>query len=243
MFALDTGSGRWLAHRADERFAMCSTFKLLLAAAILSRVDRSMLSLDERVAYAKEDLLEYSPVTNEHVGEGGLSIEALAVAAVTVSDNAAANLLLAKVDGPSGLTSFVRGLGDDVTRLDRREPMLNENAPNDPRDTTSPRAMVASMQALFVGDALSTASRERLFAWLHACETGKDRLRKGFPADWIAGDKTGTGVRGAVNDVAVVRPPKRSPILVASYLSDSEAPLADLAAAHARVGAIVARDL
>lgn len=243
VFALDTGTGRWLAHRPDERFAMCSTFKLPLVAAVLSRVDRARLSLDERVAYAESDLLEHSPVTRAHVGAGSMSVEALAEAAITVSDNAAANLLLSKVDGPAGLTSFVRDLGDHVTRFDRREPELNENTPGDPRDTTSPRAMVTSMQTLFFGQALSKTSRELLFAWLHACATGKDRLRGGFPGGWDAGDKTGTGGRGTVNDVAIARPPARAPLLVAAYLSDGNAQLADLVAAQARIGALVAREL
>jgi beta-lactamase class A len=243
VFALDTGSGRQLAHRADERFAMCSTFKWVLAAAVLARVDRAQLSLDERVPYGSTDLLEYAPVAREHVAEGSLTVDVLARAAVTVSDNTAANLLLTKIDGPAGLTQFVRGAGDTVTRLDRNEISLNTNEPGDPRDTTSPRAMVGLMREVLCGDVLSSAGRERLLGWLRACETGKTRLRAGLPKDWIAGDKTGTGERGAVNDVAIASPPGRAPILIASYMSDSDAKLEALVAAHVDVGRVIAREL
>jgi beta-lactamase class A len=200
VFALDTGTGRQLAHRSDERFAMCSTFKWALAAAILARVDRAELSLDDRVPYGSSDLLEYAAATREHLAEGSMTVDALARAAVTVSDNTAANLLLAKVGGPAGLTHFVRSLSDPVTRLDRDEPALNANDPGDPRDTTSPRAMVGLMRRVLCGDALSTASRERVLGWLRACETGKDRLRAGLPPGWTVGDKTGSGGRNTIND-------------------------------------------
>ena len=155
VFALDTGTGRELAHRPDERFAMCSTFKWVLAAAILARVDHAQLSLDERVSFDSTDLLEYAPVTREHVVQGSMTVESLAQAAITVSDNTAANLLLARVGGPAGFTQFVRSLGDPVTRLDRDEPGLNSNDPGDPRDTTSPRAMVGLMRRVLCGDTLS----------------------------------------------------------------------------------------
>ncbi len=243
VFALDTGTGRQLARREDERFAMCSTFKWALAAAVLARVDRAELSLDERVPYGSTDLLEHAPATREHVAEGSMTLDALARAAVTVSDNTAANLLLAKVGGPGGLTQFARRMGDPVTRLDRDEPTLNENHPGDPRDTTSPRAMVGLMRRVLCGDALSPASRERLLGWLRACETGKDRLRGGLPQGWTVGDKTGSGGRCAVNDVAIAWPPGRAPILIAAYMSDGEAGLRRLQAAHADVGRLIAREL
>ena len=203
VFALDTGSGRTLAHRQDERFAMCSTFKWTLVAAILVRVDRGECSLDERVRYGRGDLLEHAPVTTAHLAHGGMTVEALALAAITVSDNTATNLLLGKVGGPAGLTGMFRQLGDPVTRLDRNEPTLNEHAPGDPRDTTSPRAMVGLMRQVLCGDVLSRTARERLLGWLRACETGTNRLRAGLPRGWTVGDKTGTGRRSAVNDVAI----------------------------------------
>lgn len=241
VFALDTASGRALAHRPDERFAMCSTFKWALAAAVLARVDRGQLALDAPVAYSASDLLEYAPVTRSQLPAGSMSVEALARAAVTVSDNTAANLLLAQVGGPQGFTRFVRSLDDAVTRLDRDEPSLNRNDPGDPRDTTTPRAMVGLMRAVLCDDVLSVDARARLLGWLRASETGRERLRAGLPPTWIVGDKTGTGPRGAANDVAIATPPGRGPILIAAYLSDGDAGLAALQAAHAEVGRCIGR--
>jgi len=243
VFVLDTGTGKQFGHRADERFAMCSTFKWALAAAILARVDQGQLSLQERVAYGPSDILEYAPVTAEHVSEGAMTIDALARAAVTVSDNTAANLLLSRIGGPPALTQFCRLQGDLVTRLDRDEETLNTNLPGDPRDTTTPRAMADLMRRVLCGDALSHEGRERLLAWLRACETGKARLRAGLPGNWLVGDKTGTGARGAVNDVAIAVPPNRAPILIAAYLSDGNSDVRRLEAAHADVARLVVREL
>jgi len=241
VFAIDTGSGEQLAHRADERFALCSTIKWVLVAALLARVDRGQLSMDERVPYGASDLLEYAPTTRAHVADGFMTVEALAKAAIANSDNTAANLLLAKVGGPPGLTLFTRQLGDAVTRLDRNEPTLNENVRGDARDTTSPRAMANLMRLVLCGDVLSRANRDRLIAWLHACETGAERLRAGIPAAWIVGDKTGTGQRGAFNDVAFVVPPGYAPIVIAAYLNDSASSLASLNAAHAEISRSIVR--
>ncbi|WCL52664.1 class A beta-lactamase [Gimibacter soli] len=238
---IDPATGKQLSHRGDERFAMCSTFKWALAAAILKEVDEGRMTLDERIAFGDRDLLSYAPVTKARVGEGAMSVRDLAAAAVSLSDNTAANLLLAKIGGPEGLTAFLWNTGDAVTRLDRTEPTLNENREGDQRDTTTPDAMAKSLQKLLTGDTLSPASRDLLVQWLEETSTGKDRLRGGFPADWRAGDKTGTcGSRGAVNDVAVAWPPGRGPVFVASYLSDSDASYADLYAAHAEIGKLVA---
>jgi beta-lactamase class A len=238
VFAIDLGSGKTLAHRADERFAMCSTFKWVLVARLLA----SSTSLDERVSYGPAELLEYAPSTRAHLSEGSMSILALAEAAVVLSDNTAANLLLARLGGPEGLTAFVRALGDPTTRLDRTEPTLNTNEPGDPRDTTTPRAMVHLMRTLLCGPVLSAPSRERLLGFMQACTTGQERLRAGLPRDWWVGDKTGTGGRGAWNDVAVAVPPGRAPILIAVYLSGGGAPPNERSATHAQVGALVARE-
>ncbi len=216
---LDTASGRRFGHRQDERFPMCSTFKLLAVAAVLARVDRGDEQLERRVAFTEADLLEYAPATRARVSEGGMRLAELCDAAITVSDNTAANLLLASLGGPRGLTTYVRTLGDSVTRLDRNEPMLNEALPGDERDTTTPAAMLGDLEALLVGDALSRTSREALTGWLVANTTGDRRLRAGVPKDWRVGDKTGTGERGVTNDVAIFWPPGRKPILVAAYLS------------------------
>ena len=241
--ALDTGSGRRIEHRATERFALCSTFKFLASAAVLARVDQKKERLDRVVRYGPKDLLEYAPVTKEHVGEG-MTVEALMAAAVEYSDNTAANLLLASLGGPKAVTAFARSIGDTVTRLDRNEPALNEVPAGEVRDTTSPASIVHDLQALLVDSkALSESSRTLLTKWMVGCTTGDDRLRAGLPKDWRIGDKTGTGPHGATNDVAIAWPPdgvRRAPILIAAYFWGSTAPADDRSRALADVGRIVA---
>jgi beta-lactamase class A len=241
VFAVDTASGRTIARRADERFPMCSTFKWVLAAAVLARVDRGEIGLDDRLAYGQKDLLEYAPVTTDHVAEGAMTVDALVRAAVTVSDNTAANLLLAKVGGPEGWTAFVRAHGDAVTRLDRSEPALNSSEPGDERDTTTPRAMAGLLRAILCEGATPPPSRERLLSLMRACETGQKRLRAGLPSGWTVGDKTGTGRNGSTNDVAIAVPPGRAPILVAAYLTEGSAKQHQLEAAIAAIGRMVGR--
>lgn len=241
--AIDTATGKELRHRGDERFAMCSTFKWVLAAAVLRRVDQGALSLEQRIALGEADLLEYAPASRKHVASGFMTVEALAEASVTVSDNTTANLLLQTVDGPAGLTRFIRDNGDSVTRLDRVEPWLNTNKPGDPRDTTTPRAMAHLMSRLLCGPGLAEPYRARLLAWMRACETGTKRLRAGFPHDWTVGDKTGSGLDNAINDVAIASPPGRAPILVAAYLSGGSSTKDVLEASHAKVASLVAREL
>lgn len=241
--AIDSADGFRVNHRADERFAMCSTFKWTLAAFVLAEADRERVSLDEHIRYGSEDLLEYAPVARAHLETGSLTVEQLSRAIVTVSDNTAANLLLHRVGGPARLTAFLRQCGDSVTRLDRNEPGLNSNIPGDPRDTTTPRAMANTMSKILTGDVLAPAARDRLIGWLKATTTGLKRLRAGLPADWTAGDKTGTGVNGAANDVAIAWPPNRPPILIAAYLSDSSASPTALDAAHAAIASDIARQM
>ena len=217
---LETATGARHVHRGDERFPMCSTFKALAVAAILARVDAGKEQLTRRIIFEASALVTYSPVTEKRVGGDGMTLAEICDAAVTLSDNTAANLLLAVIGGPPGLTAFVRGLGDEVTRLDRNEPSLNEALPDDPRDTTTPNAMASSLQALILGTAaLSAASREQLTAWLLANKTGDTRLRAGLAKDWRVGDKTGSGARGTANDVAVIWPPNKPPIVITAYLT------------------------
>jgi beta-lactamase class A len=238
---LDTASGRRVSHRGEQRFALCSTFKLLAAALVLARVDRGEEKLDRRIVFAERDLVTYSPETQPHVGPTGMTLEALCRAAVVMSDNTAGNLLLASFGGPPALTAFARSLGDRATRLDRIEPALNDVPPGDLRDTTTPAAMLQSLRALLVGDALSAASRTRLTGWMVASPTGSRRLRAGLPSPWRAGDKTGTGERGATNDVAIAWPPGREPLLVAAYYdAPDDAPMARRERVLAEVGRVVA---
>jgi len=244
LHAIDTGSGRTLGHRSDERFAMASTFKLLLAAAVLHRQDQSPGVLDQRLPVRQADLIAHSPITSRHLADGFITARDACEATVQVSDNAAANLLLPLVGGPAGLTSFVRArCGDAITRLDRNEPALNTNLPDDARDTTTPRAMAQTMRQLLAGPVLAPASRDQLIAWLQGATTGMARLRAGLPKDWRTGDKTGTGANGAANDVAITWPPGRAPIVMSVYLSGSTQPSAVLDAAHAHAAAVVAAAL
>ncbi len=215
VFALDTGSRRTLAHRADERFVMCSTFKALLAAQVLSRVDAGQESLSRMIPYGEKDLIFTSPVTKAHVGEGALSVGTLCEAIVEVSDNAAAVLLMRSVGGPPELTRFIRSLGDNVTRSDRYEP--DSNLYSGELDTTTPRAILVSARAILLGHVLKSPSRDMLEGWMIAAKPGLNRLRAAFPRDWIAGDKTGTSTAEETNDFALVRPPGRAPLLVAAY--------------------------
>lgn len=236
---LDTGTGARFAHRADERFPMCSTFKLPLAAAVLAKVDRGRERLDRRIAIAASDIVAHSPVTRPLVG-GTASVAELCGATMTESDNAAANLLLPAVGGPAGLTRFMRALDGGVSRLDRLEPVINESLPGDPRDTTSPAAVLAMVRRLALGDALSPASRARLVGWMIANRTGGRRLRAGLPAGWRVGDKTGAGERGSDNDVAILWPPNRAPILVAAYLTQTPLPFERTNVVHASLARLIA---
>ena len=234
------GTGPGPGYRMDERFPMCSTFKLLAAAAVLARIDRKQLDPQQVIRYTEADMQPYAPVTREHLAQG-MTLVDLCGAAVTLSDNAAANLLLKSLGGPAGVTAFARSIGDPVTRLDRTEPDLNTAIPGDPRDTTTPAAITADLRALIEGDALSPASRGLLRSWLIACQTGSKRLRAHLPAGWTAGDKTGTGPddRGTANDVAVFFPPGRSPFYVAAYLTGATVKADAQEAILAEVGRLV----
>lgn len=235
---LDTASGRRIVHRADERFPMCSTFKLLAAAMVLKRIDDGQERLDRPIAIERAAILPHSPLTEPKVG-ATMTMGTLCEATVTQSDNAAANLMLASFGGPAALTAYVRSLGDKATRLDRNEPLLNEAIAGDPRDTTTPSAMLASVQKLVLGNALRPASRAQLRDWLIANKTGGQKIRAGLPAGWQVGDKTGGGAFGTNNDVAIVWPPGRPPVLVTTYLTQTKAPLAQRDAALAEVAALI----
>lgn len=220
--AIDASSGRVIAHRADERFPFCSTFKAMLSAAVLAQsVERPAL-LQQRVTYTRADLVNYSPVSEKHVGEG-MTVAALCEAAIQYSDNSAANLLMKLLGGPSAVTAYARSIGDDTFRLDRWETELNTALPGDLRDTTTPAAMAASMRVLMVGDALPAAQRAQLVAWMRGNKVGDKRLRAGVPAGWTVGDKTGTGDYGTTNDAGVVWSPSRAPIAVAVYYTQARA--------------------
>jgi beta-lactamase class A len=238
--ALDAATGRRLAHRADERFPMCSTFKLLAVAAILKNVDGGQERLDHWIDFGPSDLIAHSPITSERVKAGGMTVQDLCEAAIELGDNTAANLLLNTLGGPAAATGYVRSLGDQVTRIDRNEPTANTCIPGDPRDTTTPHAMMANLQALTEGGVLSDNSQTFLVACLRDCQTAETRIPAGLPRGWSSGDKTGTGANGTANDVAVIYAPNRPSIFVAAYYTGSTAPDSDLDGVLAEVGRIVA---
>jgi beta-lactamase class A len=246
LYAWDSATRRVLSHRASERFPMCSTFKILLVADVLSRVDRGEERLDRRITYGKADLQSYAPVAQQHVREGFMTAEALCAAAIGYSDNTAANLLFASVGGPARCTAYVRTLGDAVTSLNRDEPSLNSGLPGDPRDTTTPSAIAHDARSILLGDILSVRSRDLLLQWFLGSHTGEDLIRAAVPGGWHVGDKSGTGGQiNAVgdydtrNDVAIVWPPDGKPIVIAAYLTQSKLKATQRDAAIAEVGRIV----
>ncbi len=241
VFVLDTADGSHLGFRANERFPFCSTFKVIVASAILERGARVPGLLQQRVRYTESELVAYSPVTEKHVADG-MTVAELCAAGIQYSDNTSANLLMKMLGGPQGVTAFARSVGDGAFRLDRWETELNSALPGDPRDTTTPEAMARSLRALALGDALPPQSRALLQDWMRGNTTGAARIRAGVPAGWQVGDKTGSGDYGSANDIAVLWPPGRAPLVVAIYTTrhrQDAGSRSDVVAAAARVAAAV----
>jgi beta-lactamase class A len=239
---LDKANNKSIDYHATDRFPMCSTFKWLLAADVLQRVDKQKEQLDRKIAYGPADLLKWAPVTKQHVQEGSMTVEALCAAAIEYSDNTAANLLLQTVGGPQDVTEFCRSLGDSVTRLDRNEPDLNTAIKGDERDTTTPAVMLNDLKSVLLDETLSVAGRQRLEGWLVKNTTGDKRLRAGLPSTWQIGDKTGSGENAARGDLAIARPPNRAPILIVVYTVESPAPDEKINAAFAAIGKLVGEE-
>ncbi|WP_370515471.1 class A beta-lactamase [Cyanobium sp. Copco_Reservoir_LC18] len=240
VFAIDTASGARIGHRAGERFPLCSTFKAILAGAVLHRSQRQPGFLEQRIRFGRQDLVSHSPVAEQHL-EGGLTVAEMAAATVQTSDNTAANQLMARLGGPAGLTAFARSIGNRTFRLDRWETALNSAIPGDPRDTDTPAGMGTSLQALVLGTALGPPQRQRLQDWLIGTTTGDRRVRAGVPSGWRVGDKTGTcGAYGTANDVAVLWPPDRAPIVLAVFHTQADPAAAAQDGVIAEAAAIVA---
>jgi beta-lactamase class A len=212
VFAANLDSDRTVAHRADETFAVCSTFKAYAVGRVLQLVDRGQLALDTRIFIDPSAIVANSPVTEERTG-ADMSIGELCQAALQHSDNTAGNLLLKMIDGPPGITAFARSIGDDRTRLDRWETALNSAIPGDPRDTSTPAALGAGYRALLAGDVLSPPQRQQLEDWMRGNETSS--LRAGLPAGWTSADKTGSGDYGSTNDVGLAYGPDGQRLLLA----------------------------
>ncbi|WP_370872575.1 class A beta-lactamase [Paenibacillus zeirhizosphaerae] len=212
VFVLDTGTGKEVAYRADERFAYTSTFKALAAGAVLQQ--KSNDELDEVIKFTKDDLVTYSPITEQHV-DTGMDLKEISDAAIRYSDNTAGNLLLKALGGPEGFEKAMRANGDTVIMADRYETELNEAIPGDPRDTSTPKALANSLKVLAVDDSMPDDKQELLIGWLKENTTGDELIRAGVPEDWVVGDKTGAGGYGTRNDVAIVWPPDREPVIIA----------------------------
>ena len=210
-----------MGHTTEERFGMCSTFKLPLAAMILRAIDQGDIQANTRIPITESDILSYAPITKKHLKQGYMSIIALAEAAQKTSDNTAANLLLSLIGGPEGFTQNMRTLGDKETRLDRMEPAMNLGGADEVRDTTTPYAMARALSAIFEKHYLRPASRALLKQWMIDTTSGSKRVRAGLPADWQAGDKTGTGIAPSManiyGDIGVIWPPNQPPIYFAAY--------------------------
>jgi beta-lactamase class A len=218
---LDTHGGGHIGHRINERFGMCSSFKLPLAAVVLNEADHGRLRLDEVIPYTKADVIGHAPIAEKNLARGAMTVEEMAQAAQEQSDNTAANLLLKRLGGPSGFTMALRQLGDSVTRLDRFEPELNWVQPGEVHDTTTPRAMAQFLSQVLTGSLLKSASQHKLIGWMIDTQTGAARLRAGLPKQWRAGDKTGTywgkDAPNRINDVAITWPPNRAPVIITAY--------------------------
>lgn len=241
--AKNLATGAAVGWRADERFVMCSTFKASLAACVLSRVDRGEDRLDRMIRYGEGDLEPYAPVARAHLAKGELSILDMCRAAVEISDNTCANKLLAHLGGPATLTAFWRDTGDAISRLDHNEPLLNRSPPGDLHDTTTPTAMAGTLRRFAIGDTLAPASRERLVGWMVACQTGKDRLRRGLPGSWRIGDKTGNNGKDAFGDLAVAWPTPTTAIVIAAYTQGGDPTPAQVSDVFAEIGRIVTHRL
>lgn len=228
---------RW-GYRATERFLMASTFKPLLCGAILDQVDKGALALTDPLPIRADDILAYAPVTKDHAG-GALSIADLCFATLDLSDNTAANLLIKRLGGPQAVTAYLRRIGDTETRLDRMEPALNRFVSGDPRDTTTPAAMLATWDKMLLGDGLSPASQTQLIAWMEPGAVTGELIRTSLPTGWRIADKSGGGRTHTRNIVAMITPPARAPLFVAIFVSDRQASWQERNMAVIRIGAAV----
>jgi beta-lactamase class A len=239
---LDTETGRESGWDENALYPLNSTFKFLLAGAILQRVERGQERLDREIPVSSTDILSWSPVVQNAVG-GNMSVQSLCEAAMTRSDNAAANLLLRSLGGPAALTAALREMGDPVTRIDRFETEMNDVPPGDPRDSSTPLQMLKTMERLLLGDILSVEGKEQLFAWMVANTTGDARIRAGVPSEWTVGDRTGTGPRGETATIAAIYPPNRKPLLMTVYIRGSSRDRDVQASTHAELARIATNNV
>lgn len=218
---INTADNSQVLYRADERFAMCSTSKVMAAAAVLKKSESDKNLLQQRVAIKPSDLVNYNPIAEKHVNST-MTLAELSAAALQYSDNTAMNKLIAHLGGPQKVTAFAREIGDNTFRLDRTEPTLNTAIPGDPRDTTSPQAMAQTLRNLTLGKALGETQRAQLVTWLKGNTTGSASIKAGLPATWVVGDKTGSGDYGTTNDIAVIWPENHAPLILVTYFTQPQ---------------------
>lgn len=218
---INTADNSQILYRGDERFAMCSTSKVMAVSAVLKASEQDKNLLNRQVAIKKSDLVNYNPITEKHL-DTGMTLGELCAAAIEYSDNVAMNKLIAYLGGPENVTQFARSIGDQTFRLDRTEPSLNTAIPGDLRDTTSPQAMAEILRKLTLGNALAEPQRAQLVEWLKGNTTGAARIRAGLPNSWIVGDKTGSGDYGTTNDIAVIWPDKHAPLILVIYFTQPQ---------------------
>ncbi|WIG15762.1 class A beta-lactamase BlaIII [Bacillus thuringiensis] len=212
IYALDTGTNQTVSYRSDDRFAFASTSKSLAVGALLRQ--NTIEALDERITYTREDLSNYNPITEKHV-DTGMTLKELADASVRYSDSTAHNLILKKLGGPSAFEKILREIGDTVTNSERFEPELNEVNPGETHDTSTPKAIAKTLQSFTLGTVLPSEKRELLVDWMKKNTTGDKLIRAGVPKGWEVADKTGAGSYGTRNDIAVIWPPNKKPIVLA----------------------------
>ncbi|HDR7737840.1 MULTISPECIES: class A beta-lactamase BlaIII [Bacillus cereus group] len=212
IYALDTGTNQTVSYQSDDRFAFASTSKSLAVGALLRQ--NSIEALDERITYTREDLSNYNPITEKHV-DTGMTLKELADASVRYSDSTAHNLILKKLGGPSAFEKILREIGDTVTNSERFEPELNEVNPGETHDTSTPKAIAKTLQSFTLGTVLPSEKRELLVDWMKRNTTGDKLIRAGVPKGWEVADKTGAGSYGTRNDIAVIWPPNKKPIVLA----------------------------
>ncbi|MEM8704472.1 MAG: class A beta-lactamase [Pseudomonadota bacterium] len=240
---IDTQTGKTWSNRGDERFPLNSTFKAFLCAALLDAAAKGTVDPKREVVVKESDIVSYSPVTEKRVGGDSFSIAELCEVTVTISDNAAANLVMAELGGPEGVTAYMRQIGDDKTRIDRWEPGSNSGTPGDPRDTTTPSAAAETLRKLVLGDALDAQARDTLTSWLEANKVGNATLRAGIPKSWRIADKTGAGGNGSRNNIAVIWPQGRAPLVIAVYITQTTAAFQTRNKAIADIGAALAESI
>jgi beta-lactamase class A len=243
IMVVDHETGQTIELNAHQIFPVTSTFKAFAAAALLENVDAGRDQLNRRVHFSADALVTYSPVTETRVDNDGMSLEEICEAACTMSDNTAGNLLLQAIGGPAGLTSFMRSIGDSVTRLDRIQTALNEGLPGDVRDTTSPRPAASSLDKLLLGEVLSVASRDKLQQWMIGNKVAGPLLRSGIPADWKIADRSGAGGNGSRSIIALMWPPHRKPVVAAIYMTATLASMGERNTAIAELGSAIATTL